>query len=143
MMNSMTKEEELSKYIALIEHYKEQMGSLEMQFSYLQAAIADYTKAKMTVEQLSKTDEGSEILLPIGGSTFINATVKNTSKVLFDIGGGVVTEKTSDDAIKKIDKLIEHLQQTQEKLSSMVQQLQIEAAEISSKAQKLLSEENE
>jgi len=105
----MTKEEELSKYIALIEHYKEQIGSLEMQFSYLQAAIADYTKAKMTVEQLSKTDEDSEILLPIGGSTFINATAKNTSKLLFDIGGGVVTEKTSDDAIKKIDNRREHL----------------------------------
>lgn len=138
----MTKEEELSKYIALIEHYKEQIGSLEMQFSYLQAAIADYTKAKMTVEQLSKTDEDSEILLPIGGSTFINATAKNTSKVLFDIGGGVVTEKTSDDAIKKIDNRIEHLQQTQEKISSMVQQLQAETAEASSKAQTLLSEEN-
>jgi len=137
----MTKDEELSRYMILIENYKEQLNSLEMQYSYLQAAIADYTKAKMTLEQLSKADDGTEILLPIGGSTFINATAKSTSKVLFDIGGGIVTEKTSDDAIKKIDKRIENLQQTEEKLSSMAQQLQTEATEISDKAQKLLAEE--
>ena len=139
----MTKEEELSKYMILIENYKEQLNSLEMQYSYLQVAIADYTKAKMTVEQLSKTDDGADILLPIGGSAFINATAKNTSKVLFDIGDGIVVEKTSDDVIKKIDKRIENLQQTRERLSTMVQQLQTEAAEISDKAQKLLSEEKE
>jgi len=137
----MTREEELSKYMILIENYKEQLNSLEMQYSYLQAAIADYTKAKVTLEQLSKTDDGTEVLLPIGGSTFISATAKSTSKVLFDIGGDIVTEKTSDDAIKKIDKRIEGLQQTQEKLSSMAQQLQTEAEEVSDKAQKLLAEE--
>jgi prefoldin alpha subunit len=136
----MTKDEELSRYMILIENYKEQLNSLDMQYSYLQAAIADYNKAKVTLEQLSKADDGTEVLLPIGGSTFVSATAKSTSKVLFDIGGGVVTEKTSEDAIKKIDKRIESLQQTQEKLSSMAQQLQTEATQVSEKAQRLLEE---
>jgi len=137
----MTKDEELSRYMILIENYKEQLNQLDMQYSYLQAAIADYIKTKLTLEQLSKADNGAELLLPIGGSTFISATTKNTSKVLFDIGGGIVTEKTSEDAIAKIDKRLESLQQTQEKLASMAQRLQAEAAEISEKAQKLLAEE--
>jgi len=50
----------------MIENYKEQMNQLEMQQQYLQAAIADYTKAKITLENLSKTDEKADILLPIG-----------------------------------------------------------------------------
>ena len=137
----MTKDEELAKYSVLIEQYKEQMNSLEMQSQYLQAAIADYNKAKITLEQLSNTDTGTEILLPIGGSTYIDAATKNTSKVLFDIGGGIVTEKTSEEAIKKIDKRIEDLQKTQEKLIEMMQNLQNEATEVTAKAQKLLAEE--
>ena len=32
----MTKDEELSKYLALIEQYKEQINSLDVQFSYVQ-----------------------------------------------------------------------------------------------------------
>jgi prefoldin alpha subunit len=137
----MTNDEELAKYMALIEQYKEQMNSLQTQSQYLQAAIVDYNKAKITLEQLSNSDAGTEMLLPIGGSTFINATAKNTSKVLFDIGGGIVTEKTSEDAIKKIDKRIEDLQKNQEKLMEMIQNLQTEATEVYNKAQKLLEEQ--
>lgn len=136
----MTKDEELSKYLALIEQYKEQINSLDVQFSYVQAAVQDYVKAKITVEELSKADDGSEVLIPIGGSTYVTATAKNTSKLLFDIGAGVVTEKTCEDTVKMLDKRIEKLQQTQEKIASMVQQLQAEAAEVSEKAQKILSE---
>jgi len=139
----MTKDEELSKYMALIDYYKEQLNALEMQLSYVQAAIADYMKAKMTVEQLNNAEKDTEILLPIGGSTFIDAKAKDPSKVLFDIGSGIVTEKTAEDAITKIDKRIEDLQKTQEKLSSMMQQMQTEATEVSNKAQQLFSNQKQ
>jgi prefoldin alpha subunit len=137
----MTKDEELTKYMTLIEQYKEQMNSIETQFSYVQAAINDYNKAKITLEQLNNTEKDADILLPIGGCTFINATAKNPSKVLFDIGGGIVTEKTSEDAIKKIEKRTEDLQKTQERLFALMQQLQAEASDISAKAQKLIEEQ--
>jgi prefoldin alpha subunit len=136
----MTNDEELSKYMALIEQYKEQMNQLEMQSQYLQAAIADYNKAKITLEQLNNADAGTEMLLPIGGSTFINATANNTSKVLFDIGGGIVTEKNSEDDIKNIDKRTEELQKTQDRLMEMIQNIQAEATETYAKAQQLLAE---
>ena len=136
----MTKDEELARYLSLIEQYKEQINSLDMQSQYIQSAVLDYNKAKITLENLKKTDKDKDILLPIGGSTFINATLKNPSNVLFDIGAGVITEKKTDDAIKKIDKKIEELQSTQEKISAVMQNLQNNSAEVSAKAQKLLSE---
>ena len=52
-----------------------------------------------------------------------------------------VTEKTSEDAIKKINQRIDDLQKTQEKLLTMMQNLQNEATEISAKAQKLYEEQ--
>ena len=42
----MTKDEELTRYMTVIEQYKEQMSSLETQSSYIQAAVADYNKAQ-------------------------------------------------------------------------------------------------
>jgi prefoldin alpha subunit len=137
----MAKDDELSKYMVLIEQYKEQMNQLEMQYQYLQAAVNDYTRSKITLEQLDKEEKGSDILLPIGGSTFVDANVKDTNKVLYDIGAGIVTEKTIDDALKKIDVRIEDLQKTQEKLMTTINQIQNEAAEVSAKAQKLLYEQ--
>ena len=137
----MTGEEELQKHMAMIEYYKEQLKSLELQFSYLQSAIADQTKAKLTLEKLSKVKKDSDMLLPIGGGAFIDATAKNPSKVLFEVGYGVVLEKTADEAAEKIGKRINDLQQTEERISSMAQQLQMEAAKVSDKVERLLSEQ--
>ena len=125
----------------LIEEYKEQLASLETQFQYIQAAIADHTKAKLTVDQLGKNNDNASLLFPIGGGTYIDATANQTSKILFDVGAGIVIEKTTDDAINKLNNQIESLQQTQQKISSMVQKLQTEADEISKKAQELMNTE--
>jgi len=137
----MTKEDELNKYMAQIEYYKEQINQLETQIQYLQAAINDYSRAKITLEKLDKTADGTEVLLPIGGSTYINSITKTPSKVLFDIGNGIITEKTSKDAIKKIKERTEQLQKTQDKIGTMIEQLQEEAGQISAKAQELLSKQ--
>lgn len=139
----MTKDEELTRCMAMIEQYKEQMNSLDMQASYIQAAIMEYNKAKITLDQLNKTSKNEEILLPIGGSTFLKASATDPSKVLFDIGAGIVCEKTSEDAIKKIDLRIEDLQKTQERLTTIMQNLQNEATEVYAKAQKLLIEKQQ
>jgi len=133
----MTKEEELSKYMAQLEQYKEQINTLEMQSSYIQSAILDYNKAKITLENLNNADKDNNVLIPIGGSTFINAKAADTSKVLFDIGSSIVTEKNYEDAMKKIDERMEDLQKTQENILSMIQKLQNESEEISTKAQRL------
>jgi prefoldin alpha subunit len=136
----MTQDEELTKYLALIEQYKEQMNNLDMQSQYVQSAIMDYNKAKITLENLKKKEKDKEILLPIGGSTFLSANLKDPSSVLFDIGAGIVAEKKTDDAIVQIDKRIEELQKTQEQISSVMQNLQNTSAEVTAKAQKLLAE---
>ena len=112
-----------------------------MQSQYLQAAAMDYGKAKITLENLSKTEEGSETLIPIGGGVFVYATLKNTSKVLIDIGSELVAEKNLEDAIKKIDVRIEELQKNQDKVNAMTEQFQAEAADISAKAQKIVNEQ--
>ena len=133
-------EEEITRNLALIEYYKEQLNAIDYQTQFMQAALADYYKAKITIEQLHKADENSEILIPVGGGTFINGSIKEVSNVLVDIGAGLVAEKTIDDALKKIDERIKNLQGKQEKLLSTAQKLQVESDELSQKTQKLVEE---
>ena len=135
----MTKEDDLQKYLTLIEYYKEQLKSLEYQFSLIQTTINDQTKAKITLEKLNGAKNDSELLLPIGGGAFINASLKNSSKVLYDVGEGIVIEKTIEDTIKKVDLRIKELQKTEEKISSMAQQIQNEVVDVQNKAENILS----
>ena len=136
----MAKEEEITRNLTMIEYYKEQLSSIDMQAQYLQAAIADFHKAKITVEQLHKTSDKSEILIPIGGGTFLNGSLHDTSKVLVDIGAGLVTEKTIEGAVKKINERIKTLQENQEKLMEMAQKLQNEATDLSQRTQQMMNE---
>ena len=134
----MAKEEEITRNLTMIEYYKEQLTSIDMQAQYLQVAITDFHKAKITVEQLHNAADKSEILIPIGGGTFLNGILTDHSKVLVDIGAGLVTEKTVDDAIKKIEERLKDLQENQEKLMSMAQKLQNEATALSQKTQQMM-----
>jgi prefoldin alpha subunit len=139
-MYKMANEDELQKYMTLIEYYKEQLKTLEYQFSLIQSTINDQTKAKITLEKLNNVKNDSELLLPIGGGTFINASLQNSSKVLYDVGEGIVIEKTIEDTIKNVDKRIIELQQTEEKISKMAQQIQDEATNAQNQAEKILSQ---
>jgi prefoldin alpha subunit len=139
----MTKEEEITRNLSLIEYYKEQLNSVDIQTQYMQAALTDYHKARLTIEQLHNADENSDILIPVGGGAFINGSIKNVSNVLVDIGAGLVAEKTIDDALKKIDERIKSLQENQERLLSMAQKLQEDGTELSKKTQKLMEETRE
>lgn len=135
----MNKEEEFQRYASLVEYYKNQLQSLETQFSYVQATIMDYTQAKISIEKLSQAKKGTELLVPLGGGTFTYASAKETSKILTDVGAGIVIEKTAEESIQIIQKRIEELEQSQKNLSTMSQQIQQQLTEISSKAEQMLS----
>jgi prefoldin alpha subunit len=137
----MTNDEELQRYMVMIEQYREQINQLEQQSSYIQAAIMDYSKAKITLENINGENKNDEILVPIGGNTYIDAKTTDTSKVLYNIGAGFVTEKKKEDAIKKIDEKIVELQRSQEKTAVMMQNIEKEANEVTEKAQKLINQE--
>lgn len=136
----MVTDEEITKNLTMIEYYKEQLGSIDIQIQYFQAAVADYQKAKLSIEQLDKTKGKPDILIPVGTGIFVYASAKETSKILIDIGDGIVAEKTVDEALKKVDSRIEVLQKNQEKLLAMAQQMQQEAVDLSNKTQALINE---
>jgi len=133
-------EEEITRNLTMIEYYKEQLASIDYQIQFLQAAMVDYQKAKMSIEQLDKTEGKPEILVPVGQGIFLFAQAKDTSKVLIDIGDGIVAEKNVEDALKKIDSRIETLQNNQEKLYAMGQQMQQQATELAEKTQHIVNE---
>lgn len=134
----MNEEEEFQRYASMIEYYKNQLSAIEQQFSFLQATINDYAQAKITIEKMKGSSKGSEILIPIGGGTFTFAETKDTSKILTDIGSGIVVEKTPEEAITVVDKRIESLQKNQESLTQLSQQINGQMEDISKKAQQLL-----
>jgi prefoldin alpha subunit len=136
----MTKEEDITKNLTMIEYYKQQLDSIDAQLQYLSTVLAEYQRAKVTVEQLHAADPNTEVLIPLGGGTFVNGSVKDTSNVLIGVGASLVVEKSVDDALKKLDERIKKIQENQEKIVSIGQKIQCDAEDLSQKTQKMMEE---
>jgi len=136
----MAKDEEITRNLTLIEYYKQQLESIDLQLQYLQSTLADYQRAKLTVEQLHTVDENSEVLIPVGAGTFINGSLTNASNVLIGVGAGLVVEKTVDEAVVKLEERMKRIQENLEKMASLGQKIQCDAEELSHKTQQMMEE---
>jgi prefoldin alpha subunit len=136
----MTKEEEITRNLTLIEYYKQQLESIDLQIQYLQSTLVEYQRAKMTVDQLQAADEHSPLLIPVGAGTFVNASLTSTSHILIGVGAGVVIEKTVDEAVVKLDERMKKIQENLEKMVSLGQKIQADAEEMSRKTQQMMEE---
>ncbi|KYK23163.1 hypothetical protein AYK25_02155 [Thermoplasmatales archaeon SM1-50] len=136
----MTKEEEINRNLTLIEYYKQQLESIDLQLQYLQSTLAEYQRAKITVDQLHNVDDNSSLLMPIGAGTFINASLTNASSVLIGVGAGVVIEKNVDEAIVKLEERMKRIQENLERMVSMGKKIQVDAEELSRKTQQMVEE---
>ncbi len=136
----MTKDEEITRNLTLIEYYKQQLESIDLQLQYLQSTLAEYQRAKVTVEQMHTADDNSPLLIPVGAGTFINASLTNASNVLIGVGAGVVVEKTIDEAVIKLDERMKRIQENLEKMVSLGQKVQSDAEDLSRKTQQMMEE---
>lgn len=138
MNNEKDKEAEVSRYLALLEMYKEQIESLANQSQIIQAMIEEYNRTKITLDKISNVEDGTEVLLSVGGGTFVNANVKDTKKVVYNIGADILVEKTIEEAVKSIDERIDLLYNNLQKVVETTQKLEEAATQISEKVQDMM-----
>ncbi len=110
------------------QQYQYQAESIAQQMNMVQMTIKDVETALITITALKEETPGKEMLVPIGFSSFVNATLTNTDKVVIGIGAGVSVEKKTDDAKafleKRKDELIKYNEKLNEAISKLAQEIQ-------------------
>jgi prefoldin alpha subunit len=87
------------------------------------AVIADLTYASMTLEGLEKQKENAELLIPVGGNSYIKARLETPDKVTVGIGAGVSVEKTLPEAKEIIRKRLEEMEKSRVSLQQQFSQV--------------------
>ena len=104
MENDQNLEQQLSQF----RYFKDQRDMLQSQFEIINASLGNLYTTKLTLDNLRDgVNENDEILIPIGGLVSIKATIKDTKKVLVYVKNDTIIEKTVEEAIEFISKLIE------------------------------------
>ena len=93
--------------------YLEQTAeTLQQRISMVNAAITDLTYASMTLEGIETEKENAELLVPIGGNSYVKAKIADTSKIIVGLGAGVSVEKNLVDAKQTLKERLEELTKT-------------------------------
>ena len=105
-------EEELRKLSVELRLLEQTAETLQSRISMLNAAMTDLTYANMTLDGVEKEKENSEILVPIGGSSYVKVKLANPDKVIVGLGAGVSVEKTLPEAKSMLKERLEELEKT-------------------------------
>ena len=103
-------EEELRKISLELRYLEQTAEALQSRLNMLNAVTTDLTYANMALESMEKEKENSELLVPIGGTSYIRAKLDNPDKIIVGIGAGVSVEKTRQEAKDVIKKRLEDLE---------------------------------
>jgi prefoldin alpha subunit len=110
---AVSKEEEELRKISVEMRFLEQTAeSLQQRISMVNAAITDLTYANMTLDGIEKEKADAELLVPIGGGSYIKVKLAETDKVVVGMGAGVSIEKTLPEAKEIVKERLGELEKT-------------------------------
>lgn len=116
-------EEELRKLNLEMRFLEQTAETIQSRINMVNAVITDLTYASMSLEGLEKEKENAELLVPIGGSSYIKVKLASTDKVIVGMGAGVSIEKTLQEAKEIIKSRLENLEKTQDSLQNQLVQV--------------------
>jgi prefoldin alpha subunit len=105
-------EEELRKLSMEMRYLEQTADALQQRISMVNAAITDITYANMTLDGIEAEKENSELLVPIGGSSYVKVKLADANKVIIGLGSGVSIEKTVLEAKTTLKERLDELQKT-------------------------------
>lgn len=137
-------EEDFRKRSIELRILEQNAETLQSRISMINTIITDVTYANMTLEGLKKQEKNAELLVPIGGSSYVKAKLGTSDKITVGLGAGVSVEKTLQEAKEIISKRLEELEKTknsfQQQLLKVVERINQNKEELETLAGKLQKE---
>ncbi len=122
------------EYQILQERYKLLAQNLEL----LTLARNELGTMKETLEGLKSMEkEEIEVLIPIGGGSFLKGTIKDREHAIVSIGAGYAVEKDLEGAVKYIEERIKEYDDAIRRNEEALKQLEIQLQSLAEKAQNI------
>ncbi len=118
-----------------MQEYQEQMNALYQQVQVIDEFIGECQQAQDALKEIAESDEGEQMLVPLGGNVFMRATIADTEQVLTGVGSDVVTEKSVSPAADFLGERIEELREREEKLIEASQDIKARVQKLQQRLQ--------
>jgi prefoldin alpha subunit len=131
-------EEELRRMTVEMRFYEQTAEALQSRLNMVNAVITDLTYAGITLSALENEKEGSELLVPMGGNSYVKAKLESPDKLIVGMGAGVSVEKTLPESKEIIKKRHEELEKTRMSMQQQFVQVVDKTRELREKIESLV-----
>ena len=114
---------ELQQKANRLEQMKSTMEVLGEQKQMLDNYLDEHDRAKKTMKQYQKKDEGTEIMVPIGADSYVHSKISNSEEVLIGIGSDLSAEQKIEKALDVIERKKEKIKESKEELEEKIDEL--------------------
>jgi prefoldin alpha subunit len=111
--------------------------SLQQRISYVEAAVAELQVAMSTVRNLGNEATGAEVLVPIGGGSYVRAKVADVEKLIVGIGADVAVEKNFKESVEGYQARIEELRKVGVSLGQELERVAVSIGKARQELQRL------
>ncbi len=112
-----------------LDAYRNQLNAILQQYQILTASRADHLRARESLEGVERAEPGSELLLPLGGETFVRGSIVRDAPVLIGVGSGIVVEmdrpKVTELLAQRLKRIDEALREIEGQMTTLDDRIQI------------------
>lgn len=128
-MTASGKEEQLRRLVVELRMMQGSAEILQQRLELLRTALADLRVAESSLKALKEIEEGTPILVPMGGGAFVNAKLGDLSSVIVGVGADVSVGMDIDGALDDVSSRLAEVekagQSVQQQLEQILGQIQV------------------
>ena len=130
---------ELQQLVDALPQYEDQIRYWESQLQAIANVRADIIQAQETLNGMLDSKKEMEMLVPVGHTTSIFATVDNLDQILVGLGSRVYMETTRKDSLRRLKNRIEDLEKARQTYQENLSKSQQDYVAIRERAEYLSS----
>lgn len=141
-MSNEADQEIQQKYMEL-QMLTSQLKQAQQQIEMLTQQVSEMGKVHESLEEISKSEAGTEIMLPLGAGIFVKAKLDSADEVVMNVGSDVAVNKSLKEAIElvhgqteEMGHIIEEMRANFQGGASNVQEMQAELQKLITQNQK-------
>ena len=124
-------EKDFQTKLMQLEYLNQQIRGMQMHLNEVTKAVDELSVLNVGLKNLKTSKKGDDVLVPLGASSYVKASLTASNKVIVSVGAGVFVEKTIDDAVPIVSKQIKELRKQEETMFQNITMLSQESEKLS------------
>ena len=137
-MTQENKEQKAQELYMHMNTMNKQMTELQKQIQTMEETIFEVNESKKGLEDVSKSEKGKEILVPIISGIFAKAELVEPKQFIVNVGSDTAVSKSIEEVEKILDKQLTEMQKTQNTFVDNLTHLTVEAKKIEQELKALI-----